>query len=92
MHVLEAGNRNVLSEPLKKAKSRKNTAQTFLKNHGVAFRRATDTNRSYSDLVSRCSPVTKKEEEEQLNMVLKQSLIESGSEENTQQAPSCLIT
>ena len=71
--------------PLKQAKSRKNPAQTFLENHGVVFPRASDTNKSFSDLVSRCSPVTKEEEEEQLNMVLKESLIESGSE-NTQQA------
>lgn len=92
MHALEAGNRNVLSEPLKQAKSRKNPAQSFLENHGVVFPWATDTNKSFSDLVSRCRPVTKEEEEEQLNMVLKQSLIESGSK-NTQQArnpPACL--
>lgn len=92
MHSLEAGNRNVLSEPLKQTKSRKNPAQSFLENHGVVFPRATDTNKSFSDLVSCCSAVTKEGEEEQLNMVLKQSLIESGSE-NTQQArnpPACL--
>lgn len=75
MHSLEAGNRNVLSEPLKQTKSRKNRAQSFLENHGVVFPRATDTNNSFSDLVSRCSPVTKEDEEEQLNKVLKQSLI-----------------
>lgn len=65
----------MLSEPLKRTKSRKNPAQSFLENHGVVFPRTTDTNNSFSDLVSRCSPVTKEEEEEQLNKVLKQSLI-----------------
>ena len=91
-HALEAGHRDPPSEPLKQAKSRKNPAQSFLENHGVVFPQVINTNNSFSDLAFRCSPVTREEEEEQLNMVLKQSLIESGSE-NTQQArnpSSCL--
>ena len=92
MHTLEAGHQDVLSEPLKQATSRKNPAQSFLENHGVVFPQVTDTNNSFSDMVFCCCPVTREEEEEQLNMVLQQSLIESGSE-NTKQArnpPSCL--
>ena len=67
-----------MHEPLKQAKSRKNPAKSLLENHGIVFPQAANTNKNSSDLVFLCSPATKEEEEEQLKMVLIQSLFESG--------------
>ena len=68
----------LMHEPLKQAKSRKNPAKGLLENHGIVFPQAANTNKNCSDLVFRCSPATKEEEEEQLKMVLNQSMFESG--------------
>lgn len=85
MHALEVGNQNVSSEPMKHARSRQNPTQRVLESHGIVFLQVTNTNKSSSDLVFHGSPAMKEEEEEQLNMVLKQSLIESGTSTNALQ-------
>lgn len=46
-HALEAGHRDLPSEPLKQAKSRKNPPQSFLENHGVVFPQVINTNNSF---------------------------------------------
>ncbi|KAL9985513.1 hypothetical protein ACROYT_G007928 [Oculina patagonica] len=63
------------------------TSSGGLRNWSLLRKHATETNKSFSssDLAFRCRPATKEEEQEQLNMVLKQSLIESGMGANAQQ-------
>ena len=65
------------SEELQARRVRGNPANDLLEEQGISFPDANASSTSYSNLLYRCAPSTKDEKQEQLNMVLKQSMLQS---------------